>query len=58
MVISCIYVLLSPQKKTAEMYTEIKRAAVLASDSDIHRYSAFKANFIEHYFRLALMDSE
>lgn len=40
------------------MYTEIKRAAVLASDSDIHRYSAFKAKFIEHYFRLALMDSE
>ncbi|MHA7846581.1 GrpB family protein [Serratia sp. D1N4] len=45
-------------KKAAELYAEIKRAAVLASENDIHRYSAFKADFIEHHLRLALMDLE
>jgi GrpB-like predicted nucleotidyltransferase (UPF0157 family) len=45
-------------KKAVEQYTEIKRAAALASENDIHRYSAFKADFIEHHLRLALMDLE
>lgn len=42
-------------KNVADQYAEIKRAAVLASENDIHRYSAFKADFIEHHLRLALM---
>ncbi|MBK4725377.1 GrpB family protein [Pantoea agglomerans] len=41
-------------KNAAEEYAEIKRAAVLASDNDVHRYSAFKTAFIEHHLRLAL----
>lgn len=45
-------------KDVAEQYAEIKRSAVLASENDIRRYSAFKAGFIEHHLRLALMDSE
>lgn len=45
-------------KKAAEQYAEIKRVAALASENDPHRYSAFKADFIEHHLRLALMDLE
>ncbi|RNM03114.1 GrpB family protein [Dickeya undicola] len=45
-------------KKAAERYVEIKYAAALASENDIHRYSAFKADFIEHHLRLALMSRE
>lgn len=43
-------------KKTAELYTEIKHAAALASKNDIHRYSALKADFIQHHLRLALIE--
>lgn len=43
-------------KKAAEQYAEIKRAAALTSENDIHRYSAFKADFIEHHLRLALIE--
>ena len=43
-------------KKAAEQYAEIKRVAVLASENDIHCYSAFKVGFIEHHLRLALID--
>ncbi|KAA9002011.1 GrpB family protein [Affinibrenneria salicis] len=40
-------------KKAADEYVEIKRAAALASENDIHRYSALKAAFIENHLRLA-----
>ncbi|CAI2030084.1 TPA: GrpB family protein [Serratia fonticola] len=42
--------------KAAEQYAEVKRAALLASENDNHRYSAFKTDFIEHHLRLALID--
>ncbi|MBM3114283.1 GrpB family protein [Jeongeupia naejangsanensis] len=42
----------------AEQYAEIKRAAILASENELRRYSAFKAGFIEDHLRLALMDQE
>ncbi|MBG2712390.1 GrpB family protein [Proteus mirabilis] len=45
-------------KEIAKQYSEIKRAAVLASENDIRRYSAFKAGFIEHHLRLALIAHE
>jgi len=38
----------------AEEYAEIKHSAALLSKNDVHRYSALKANFIEHHLRLAL----
>ncbi|HGH3372324.1 TPA: GrpB family protein [Kluyvera cryocrescens] len=45
-------------KEIAQQYNEIKRAAALASENDIRRYSAFKAGFIEHHLRLALIAHE
>lgn len=33
-------------QQVAEEYAEIKRAAALASQNDVHRYSALKADFI------------
>lgn len=39
-------------------YAEIKLSAALLSKNDVHRYSALKANFIEHHLRLALNDQE
>lgn len=45
-------------KEAAEQYAEVKRAAARAGGNDIHHYSAFKADFIEHHLRLALMDLE
>ena len=38
----------------ADMYAELKHSAALLSRNDAHRYSALKANFIEHHLRLAL----
>jgi len=38
----------------AEKYAEIKLSAALLSKNDVDRYSALKANFIEHHLRLAL----
>ncbi|URQ60020.1 GrpB family protein [Pantoea alhagi] len=37
---------------------EIKLSAALLSKNDVHRYSALKANFIEHHLRLALNAQE
>lgn len=45
-------------KDIAQQYNEIKRAAALASENDLRRYSAFKAEFIEHHLRLALIAHE
>ncbi|MCE9891199.1 GrpB family protein [Kluyvera intermedia] len=45
-------------KEIAQQYNEIKRAAALASENDLRRYSAFKAGFIEHHLRLALIAHE
>ena len=45
-------------KDVAKQYAEIKRSAVLACENDIRRYSVFKAGFMEHHLRLALMDPE
>ncbi|WIF56721.1 GrpB family protein [Atlantibacter hermannii] len=45
-------------EETAARYAEIKRVAVRASENDAHRYSALKADFIEHHLRLALNTSE
>lgn len=42
----------------AEQYAEIKHAAALASENDAHRYSALKAEFIEHHLRLALIAAD
>ena len=47
---------LKKNKKEAEEYAEIKHAAALASEDNIHRYSALKADFIVHHLRLALVD--
>ena len=38
----------------AEKYAEVKHSAALLSRNDVHRYSALKANFIEHHLQLAL----
>ena len=45
-------------EEIAKRYAEIKRAGVLASENDLRRYSAFKAGFIEHHLRLALLAHE
>ncbi|HHL2825961.1 TPA: GrpB family protein [Citrobacter murliniae] len=45
-------------EEIAKRYAEIKRAGALASENDIRRYSAFKAGFIEHHLRLALIAHE
>lgn len=45
-------------KEVAEQYAEIKRAAASACENEIRRYSAFKASFIEHHLKLALIDAE
>lgn len=45
-------------EEVAERYAEIKRAGALVSENDIRRYSAFKAGFIEHHLRLALIAHE
>ncbi|MGW9997414.1 GrpB-like predicted nucleotidyltransferase (UPF0157 family) [Pantoea piersonii] len=37
-------------------YAEIKRTAAFFCKNDVHRYSALKANFIEHHLQLALID--
>lgn len=45
---------LRKNRDIAGKYAEIKHLAVLLSRNDVHRYSALKANFIEHHLRLAL----
>lgn len=42
----------------AEKYAVIKRAAASLYNNDAHRYSAFKADFIEHHLQLALIDPQ
>jgi len=41
-------------REAAEQYAEIKRAAVLASHNDAHRYSELKTDFIAHHLQIAL----
>lgn len=41
-------------KAVAEQYAGIKRAAALACENDIYRYSVLKAGFIEHHLQQAL----
>ncbi|HBV38781.1 MAG TPA: GrpB family protein [Erwinia sp.] len=43
-------------QEAAERYTEVKRSAARASENDMHRYSTFKAGFIEYHLQLALAD--
>ncbi|EBC7124787.1 GrpB family protein, partial [Salmonella enterica] len=38
----------------AGQYAEIKHSAALLSRNNVHRYSALKADFIEHHLQLAL----
>ncbi|UNK62911.1 GrpB family protein [Buttiauxella ferragutiae] len=42
-------------REEAVLYTEIKRAAALASKNDVQRYCELKAGFIEHHLQLALI---
>jgi GrpB-like predicted nucleotidyltransferase (UPF0157 family) len=45
---------LRKNRDIAGKYAEIKHSAALLGRNDVHRYSALKANFIEHHLRLAL----
>lgn len=45
---------LRENREIAEKYAEVKHSAALLSGNNIHRYSALKANFIEHHLRQAL----
>lgn len=45
---------LRKNRDIAGKYAEIKHSAALLSSNDAHRYSALKANFIEHHLQLAL----
>lgn len=45
---------LRENRDIAETYAEVKHSAAVLSGNDVHRYSALKANFIEHHLRLAL----
>lgn len=47
---------LRKNRDTAESYAGIKCTAALLYRNDPHRYSAFKATFIEHQLQLALME--
>ncbi|MGD8106365.1 GrpB family protein [Pantoea sp. FN0302] len=49
---------LRKNRAIAGKYAEIKLSAALLSKNDVHRYSALKANFIEHHLRLALNAQE
>ncbi|HBV8971278.1 GrpB family protein [Klebsiella aerogenes] len=45
---------LRENRDIAEKYAEVKHSAASLSRNDVHRYSALKANLIEHHLRLAL----
>jgi len=47
---------LRKNKKEADEYAEIKHAAALASEDNIHLYNTLKADFIAQHLRLALRD--
>ena len=44
-------------KEVAAQYASIKKAALLLCENDSHRYSTFKADFIQKHLRLALIDA-
>ncbi|WP_079971326.1 GrpB family protein [Salmonella enterica] len=45
---------LRKNRDIAGQYAEIKHSAALLSRNNVHRYSALKADFIEHHLQLAL----